>query len=195
MSDDEVNKTKRPNANYQLSKPDAGTDENGGLVFYYDRARRLEKSPELKKLYQEDRKGKFGLIGVLIADRPRRFLFIVIILLCLAILILSIFGYLDTSYKLDGNKIDITAAMFENTTIIVLTKIAENAKSYTGSVDIAVSPALQSPDEEIKIFAHRIFFTLEKEESYRFAVPFNSEELLMVLQSERSELKMSFKPK
>ncbi|MCL2174534.1 MAG: hypothetical protein FWB73_00675 [Treponema sp.] len=195
MSGDEINKTKRPNANYQLSKPDTGTDDNGGLVFYYNRERRLEKSPELKKLYTEEKKSKFGLIGVLIADRPRRFLFIVIILLCVAILVLSLFGYLDTSYKIDGNKIEVTAAIFENSTIIILNKIAGNAKSYAGSVDIAISPVLKSPNDELKIFTHRIFFTLEKEESYRFAVPFDSEELLMVLQSEISELKMSFKPK
>jgi len=188
------NEVKRPNANYQLSKPD-GAVSSEGLTFYYNRERRLEKNPELRKLYQDDKKGKFGLLGVLIADRPRRFLFVIIILMCLATFVFLVFGYLDTSYKINGNKIEVTAAIFENSTIIVLTKIAENANSYTGSIDIAVSPVIHSPDEELNIFSHRIFFSLEKEETYRFAVPFDSGELLLVLQSENSELRVVLKPK
>jgi len=192
MSDN--SREKRPNANYKLS-PSKVNDERQALPFYYDRERRLEKAPEsVKALYNNNKPVRSGLLYSLTADRPRRFLLVMIILLCLIILVLSIFGYLDTSYTLDGNRIDITAARYEETSIIVLNKQIKNKNAYNGAVDIAVSIAVED-GEDYPVFTHRIFFTIEKEEIYRFAVPFNNPELLMVLQSEKDTLQIKFNPK
>jgi hypothetical protein len=102
-------------------------------------------------------------------------------------------GFFETKHILDGNRIEITGTRFEGATIVRLRKIAQNTDAYTGAVNIAVS-APARPDEEHSVFYHRVFFTLESEEEYRFAAPFDSTELLLVLQSERNTLYMRLNP-
>jgi len=195
MSDDAEGK--RPNAKYNLSPDKDGYGE--GLPFYYSRERRLEKAPEaVRNFYNGQQSVRTGLLYSLTADRPRKILFFMIILLCMTILFLSILGYFDTSYLLDGNKIEITAASYEDAVIIVLKKTIKNKDAYNGAVDIAVSPVVMS-GEDYSLFTHRIFFTAENEEPYRFAVPLSegtagNSEMLMVLQSEKSTLQIKFKP-
>ena len=192
MSDD-LGEKQRPNAKYKLSR-DKVPDSADGLTFYYNRERRLENAPDsVKELYREGKPVKFGLIHSLVADKPRRILFAIIIIMCLAILVLSIFGYFDSSYLLDKNKIEITAAAFEGTTIIILKKTTRSQNAYTGAVDIAVSPEVPPGEEQYPVFTHRVFFTLNNEEVYRFAVPFDTPDLVMVLQTEKNALHIKFK--
>jgi len=188
---DETN-AKRPNAKYKLS-PDK-PDNYQGLPFYYNRERRLEKAPENIRSLYDNKPIRSGLLYSLTGDRPRRFLFLMIILLFLTILMLSLFGYLDFSYALGDNRIEITASGYEGTTIIILNKKIKNKNAYNGAVDIAVSVAVEE-GMEYPVFTHRIFFTAEKEEVYRFAAPFDNPELLMVLQSEKDTLKIKINPK
>ena len=194
MSDEKTvsaNGTSRPNANYKLSIPDDVVPEEG-LHFYYNRQRRLAKAPQaVQDLYKEQKKTRFGLFGVLVADRPRRMLFVSIILLCVLIIVLSRMGFFDNKHILDGNRIEITGIGFEGTTIVNMRKTVEKKDAYTGAVNIAISVETQQ-QEQYPVFYHRVFFTLEKEEAYRFAVPFDSPELLIVLQSEKSNLQFKF---
>ena len=190
MSDDGEN---RPNPNYKLS-PNKRYDDTKELPFYYNRERRLENAPVAVKSLYENKPIRSGMLHSLTADRPRRFLLAMIVLLCLAILLLSLFGFFDSSYSLDGNKIELTAAGYEGTSIIVLSKKIQNKNAYNGAVDIAVSIAVQE-GEEYPVFTHRIYFTTEKNEVYRFAVPFENPELLMVLQSEKDTLQIRINPK
>ena len=197
----------RPNEKYKLSRPDNGKDPYGEdqLVFHYDRQRRLEKAPDaVKALYAApEKKRRFGFFRSLVGDRPRRMLFFVIIMMCLLIFILSTLGKFDNLYSLEGNKIEAEASIYEGSSIIVLTKTIETGEdtedTYYGAVDIAVSPVSQntasSNIEDYSVFYHRIFFNPENEESYRFVVPFDTPELLMVLQTERNELSLKIKPK
>jgi len=190
---DDLGAGRRPNKKYNLSS-DKNPESTDGLPFYYNRERRLENAPDaVKELYKEGKPVKFGLLHSLVADRPRRFLFAIIIIMCLAILTLSLFGYFDSSYSLDKNKIEITAAVFEGTTIIVLKKTVRSQGAYTGAVDIAVLPAVQSAEEQYAVFTHRVFFTMENQEVYRFAVPFDTPELVMALQTEKTTLQIKFK--
>jgi len=192
---EELGSENRPNKNYELSKPDSALSPDEGITFHYNRERRLANAPkEVQDLYREQKKSRFGLFGSLVADKPRRMLFAIIILLCLAIFMLSRLGYFETTYTLDGNRIDIKGTAFEGTTIITLKKIAKNADAFTGAVDIAVSPVVRNEDEQYLVFSHRVFFSLEKEEEYRFAAPFDDGELLMVLQNEKSTLQLVIKP-
>ena len=179
---------RRPNANYKLSN----TNSQDGLHFYYNRERRLENSSEaVKGLYSGNKQMRFSLFGPLLADKPRRVLFVIVVFMCAGILALYFFGYFDTVYLLDGNKIDITATAFENNAIIIVKKTADKKDAYSGAVDIAVAPA---ESDNLNIFYHRVFFSMEKEEEYRFAVPFDDAELLMVLQNEKESLKLKIKP-
>jgi len=182
----------RPNAKYKLSKPDNAPVPQEGLPFYYNREHRLAKAPkDVQDLYKEKKPNRFGLITVLIADRPRKILFFSIIVICVMIWLLGLLGYFDLSYTLDGNKIKISASDFEGTTIVVVNKTIKNKNKnpYTGVVDIAISVSAQTENNS-PVFYHKIFFSLEKEERYSFAVPFESNELLMVLQTEKNTLKI-----
>jgi hypothetical protein len=193
----------RPNANYELSKPDDMKVPEEGLNFHYSRERRLAKAPqEVKNLYTDTGTFKFDLFRPLVADRPRKIMFASIILLCAIIFFFNRTGFFDDSHKFEGNKIEIRATRFEETAIIVLKKNVQKGftSGYSGAVDIAVSPAIKSQDEEASVFYHRIFFSAETAEEYRFVVPWQSKpdadvpELLIVLQTEKNTLKMKIKP-
>jgi len=205
---DETKKT-RPNANYKLSKPDElkpGMEEN--LTFYYNRERRLEKAPQaVRDLYDEKKKvTRFNLLRPLIADKPRATIFFTIILMCVVTVIISLVNKYGGSYSLDGNRIEIKGTLFEGTTIVVLTKtVKKNAgNAYTGAVDVAVTcpsdgggggvASSGGADEDYPVFYHRIFFSMENTEEYRFAVPFEFPEQLLILQTEKSTLQIKFNP-
>jgi len=194
MTDNEEQKP-RPNANYKLSKNSVNPEDEAKLTFYYNRERRLEKSPQIvKDLYKEEKKQhRFNLLQPLVADKPRAMLFFTIVVLSVIILLLSVFGQFDKIVTLSGNKLDIKGTAFEGTTIILIKKTAKNSSAYTGVVDIAVS-VLAAEGEQYPVFLQRVSFTSETEETYRFAAPFNSPELLMVLQNEKSTATFKLKP-
>jgi len=212
MSDDEKDdnaQSRRPNQKYNLSRNGEEVPADG-LVFYYSRERRLKNAPEsVQNMYKEEKKSRFGLFSVLVADRPRRLLFVMIILLCAIILILSVTGFLDPHHTFDGNRLEISGTNFEGAAIILIKKNVRFPNAYSGAVDIAVSVPVESashesfspdsPDKtdqiQVPVFYHRIFFSMEKEEVYRFSVPFDSPELLMVLQSEKNTLQFKLLPK
>ena len=191
----------RPNASYKLSKPDPVGDlspEDEKLVFYYNRERRLAKAPEaVRNLFNAPKRQSFNLLRPLIADKPRLILFVTIIIICLVIVVFSLLGFFDSSYSLDGTRLLIQGNKYEQTSIIVVKKTLKKGNNpvYTGAVGVAASPVINSEDEEYPVFYHRIFFTLEPEEEYRFVVPFDSPELILVFQSEKSTLKVKIKPK
>jgi hypothetical protein len=191
-------KTERPNANYQLSKPDGGNlaDEEN-LHFYYNRESRLAKAPKaVRELYANKKPARFSLLRPFISNKPTSMLFFAIMVLCATLIVLSVTGYLGKSHSLDGVKLEIKGTRFEGMVIMVVRKTLKkgNLSGYTGAVDVAVSPAIKSKDEKYPVFYHRIFFSLAPEEEYRFAVPFDSEELVMVLQTEKSSLQIKMKP-
>jgi len=200
MSDDngrEKQERTRPNANYKLSAEDrAGRDEDGELIFHYNRERRLERAPQaVRDLYAEKKPARFSLLKPLITGKPRAMLFFTIVALCLIILALSFFGYFDASHVLEGNKIAVKGTIFEDTVIIIVKKTTGKKKSaYTGAVEIAVSPAVKNEGDDYQVFYHKIFFSDENEETYRFAVPFDSQELIIVMQTEKSSLNFTMKP-
>ena len=195
MTDD--SERQRPNLKYKLSKSDdALPGENEELHFYYNRERRLEKAPQsVKDLYKEHPKTRFSLFRPLVADKPRKILFFSIVVLCIMIWIISLLGYFDSSYSLEGNKIEISATVIEGITIVEIKKSHDALlRSYSGLVDIAVSIPLEEGNDEASLFFHRIFFSPETEEQFTFVVPFDNPLLLMVLQTENSSLRLTFNP-
>jgi hypothetical protein len=197
-SDDEK---KRPNANYNLSKPDGAVVPENELVFYYNREHRLSKAPkQVQELYEEkkpSRYGWLGFVGVLVADTPRKIMFFTIILMCILIWLFSFLGFITSPRNLDGNLVSVSASFYEDTTIVVINKKIKGMNAYTGAVDVAVSVPLPERDtlierseNAVSAFYHRIFFSQEKQEGYSLAVPFKSEELLIVLQTEKNSIKL-----
>lgn len=193
--DDDAGERERPNANYNLSRQDGGKDENEQLIFHYSREHRLEKAPQsVKDIYEQKPKNRLNLLSPLISSKPKALLFFTIIALCAMIFILVILGKFDSTYSLDGNRIDIKSARFEDLIIVIIRKsVSKGVAGYTGAVDLAVSPTANE-NEDYPVFSHRIFFTLEPEEEYRFTVPFNAAELVMVMQTEKHSVNIVFKP-
>jgi hypothetical protein len=193
----EENKKQRPNANYNLSKPDgsnSGGDER--LNFYYSRERRLESAPQsVKDLYSEKKpQSGFNLLRPLVADKPRATVFFTIILMCVMIILVTLINKLGVSYSLEGNRIDISGTRYEGATIVVLTKTVkkDDGRAYTGAVDVAVT--YSAGGDDTPVFYHRIFFSMETTEEYRFAVPFDPPEQIIILQTEKSALQVKYKP-
>jgi len=194
MSDNE--EKRRPNAKYKLSKENMDEDD---IVYHYDRESRLEKAPKaVRELYNEQPVPKrTNLLRPLINTRPKSMMFASIVIMCLAILIMSIFGFAGTSLNLEGNMLAIQAIRYEGAVIVAIKKSVKKdfrsrfTEPYTGAVNIAVAVSNTRPED---VFYHRIFFTTDPLESYRFSVPFDSEELVFVIQSEKKTINTKIKP-
>jgi hypothetical protein len=193
MNDDEKEK-ERPNSAYAISPKNEDPEK---LVFYYSRERRLARAaPAVRELYAEKPKKRLNLLRTLTATRPLAMLFYTIVLMSAFILVMSILGLTDSEYLLGGNKISVAAMKYQGVTIMVLKKNSKDEnEAYTGPVDIGVSPVMSRQDEDADypVFTHRIFFSLNSGEEYRFSVPFEADEFLMILQNEKDNLKMKIK--
>jgi hypothetical protein len=201
QGDERESRAARPNAAYKLSGEDSGgpdSTDNSGLVFYYNREKRLEKAPQpVRELYTVQNKKGFNLLRPLVGNKSNAILFFTILVLSVSLIVLTLTGNLDTSYTIDGNRLSISAVRYEGTAIVTLKKALDkgNTRAYSGAVDVAVAPAVQDGEGDFPVFYHRVFFSLAQEEEYRFAVPFDPPELVLVLQTEKSTLKAKIKTK
>jgi hypothetical protein len=193
---------RRPNAGYKLSREQVTGEQ---LNFHYSRDHRLGKAPRrVRDLYKDEPPPRFSLLRPLIGSRPRAVMFGSIMLICVTILFLSVLGYTSNTYSLEGNDLSIQAEKYAGALMISLKKTVKKGglfflrgESYTGAVDIAVSPAAHSGSsaEALPVFYHRLFFSLENTEEYLFSIPFDAEELVIVLQTEKNTLSLRIKPK
>jgi len=187
----------RPNANYALSEKKQEEDK---LTFYYSREARLAKAPQaVRDLYNNPPKRSFNLIRPLVDTKGKAILFTTIILMCVALLLISILSP-DGAYNLEGNRITVQAVKYEGTIIVLIKKsLAKNRRgkprtvsAYTGAVNIGASPPqAASNDETPQIFMHRIFFTAQDTEEFRFSLPFESDRVIMVLQTEKNQISIT----
>jgi len=200
MSDEEK---KRPNANYRLSGQNV--DERN-LVFHYSREHRLAKAPQaVRDMYNKPQQPhRFNLIRPLVRTKPLAMMFASIIIICIFILVISALGLAGSSYNLDGNRVSIQAIQYEGATIVavkktipkdIISRFSSSAAPYTGAVDIAVQPVMKTDADQRpeSAFYHKIFFTFEPEEIYRFSVPFDAKELALVFKTEQKTLGVTVK--
>ena len=194
---------KRPNANYKLSKENSNPEE---ITYYYNRERRLERAPQaVRDLYNEESpRRRFNFFRSLSGAKPRSIMLATILMASIMIAAISYFNLASDTYDLDGNRLTVQAIIYEDTIIVALKKstrkdkVSRYVNPYTGAVNIAISPALRTGSDRVlqpeDVFYHRIFFTLEPVEFYRFAVPFDPAELAMVFQTEKKTLSLTIKP-
>jgi hypothetical protein len=208
MSDnEEENKKQRPNAGYKLSNEN-GNLNDGEIVYRYDRERRLKKVPQrVRDLCNQPPPQKFNLLKPLVRTKSLAMLFFSIIIICVIIVALSLLGFTGADEMLDGNNISIQAIRFEGAIVMAVDKstkkssgldrFSRSAPPYTGAVDIAVQPVLKSGEVQSEVpedlFFHKIFFTFEPLEYYRFSVPFDTDELAVVLRTETKALRLTIK--
>jgi hypothetical protein len=196
---------KRPNANYKLSNENVSPN---GIVYHYNRERRLEKAPQtVRDLYKaEPPLQRFNFLRPLVRTKPLAMMFATVVVASLLILVISVLGLASNSHNLDGNQVSIQAIRYEGATIMIVKKtvrksvlgrVSNLGPAYSGAVDIAVQPLIKpGADGDLSsedIFYHKIFFTFEPEESYRFTVPFDSGELALVLKTEKKTIGLTVK--
>jgi len=200
MSDDDKEK-KRPNAKYKLSHENVNPAE---IVHHYNRERRLEKATQaVRDLYVEQPRRRLGFFFSLMGTKPNAMLFGTIILLCVLMLMLSLFGFTGDSRELEGNILSVKGRKYDGAILIEVRKvprkdkIARHINAYTGPVDVAVLGAgkkgIDQSQPATDIFYHRIFFTNDQEEHYLFTVPFEKNELGFVFRTEKKSLTMTVK--
>ncbi|MDR3249017.1 MAG: hypothetical protein LBT39_09560 [Treponema sp.] len=173
MADDEK---KRPNEGLPLSE-ERVSDE--GLQFYYSRERRLSKAADsVRALYEEPAaRPKFSLLRPLLSSRPNAILFGTMAALVLITLVMSFTNFTNRGQDYYGNRISVSALRYDGAALITLKKNIRNAAAaYTGAMDITVSPA---KTEGASPAFHRVTFSSQGTEEFRFSVPFEEQELLL----------------
>jgi hypothetical protein len=179
------------------------------LVFHYSRDHRLARAPQsVRDLYDTSPASKPGVVKALTGGtRSGIFLLVTIVIVCVFLAVLSR-GLRETGgTKLGGNTLAVSALKFPSqtdaaggaagkaaVTYIAVAKKAGSGKVYTGPVDIAVSIYQKEGAAEMPIAARKVFFTLEPEEDFRFSVPFEGRELLMVFRAEEELVTLRVKP-
>ncbi len=180
-------------------KDDRKFDERD-LVFRYSRERRMDSASEtVRKLNEEGPKRRFNLIKPLTATKPLTFLFISIVLLSVMVYFISFISGSRDETAFGGNTIKISAFTFEGKTYVTVNKKIKNKNShYLGMVDLAFSPKEDRKEQDpnkIEVKTERIFFTSEPEEDFKMALPFETEQLVILMQSEKEIQKLNVKTK
>jgi hypothetical protein len=173
MADDEK---KRPNEGLPLSEE---RDSGEGVQFYYSRERRLSKATDsVRALYEEPAaRSKFSLLRPLLSSRPNAILFGTMAALVLITLVMSFTNFTNRGQDYYGNRISVSALRYDGAALITLKKTIRNAEAaYTGAMDITVSPA---KTEGASPAFHRVVFSSQGTEEFRFSVPFEEQELLL----------------
>jgi hypothetical protein len=200
MSDD--SQKQRPNANYRLSRENIDPEK---IIYHYDRERRLAKAPQVvRDLYKEQPPKRYGFFKLLGNTKPNLMLFGTIVVLCLLIWILTALGVVDNSVVMEGNELSVQGINYEGTAIISLKKtqkkksLTRRSEAYTGAVNIAILPVIKPDTEQAQLtvntFYNKIFFTHEPVEQYRFVVPFDQDELAIIIQTEKNTISMTVRP-
>jgi hypothetical protein len=162
-------------------------DPNFEPEFYYSRERRLaHTSAQVRELNEAKLVKKGGLVRALTGTRGNTMIFITIILLSVFITIASRTIYKDSgAVTLGENSLTISARRVSGTAYIEVKKKAQGDSYYTGPVEMAVSIPQKkgSTGEEPSIETFQFFFTLEPEEEFRRALPFDAPELLLILRA------------
>jgi hypothetical protein len=163
--------------------------DDGRLVFYYSRERRLERaSPEVRALNEPGHPRKAGLFRTLTSTRPLTFAFLSIITICAAMILFSFLNNGSRARILD-TEIVVSAANGEGKSYLTVKKTVTGTAPYAGAVTIAVSvrkdksareDSLREDSLPDPMYLETLYFSLEKEETYRFIVPMTGETLLVL---------------
>ncbi|MDR3138259.1 MAG: hypothetical protein LBT95_01155, partial [Treponema sp.] len=114
--------------------------------------------------------------------------FVSIVIMVVFISLASLLTGSGRKIVLEGNTLSFSALRFQGLTYLAIKKTCkEESRAYTGAVDVAVSIALSGAEtgESPPIAGQRFFFSLNPEEEFRFSVPFEAPELLVLVQTER----------
>ena len=201
-SNNDANEPKRPNANYKLSKNEVNPED---VVYHYNREHRLGKAPKaVQELYIAEGKRRFGIFKSLTDSKPKIMMLISIIFILMLMMTFSFLGITGGAHKIDGLELEVLGIKVEGNIVIALKKtipkgiFSRLANPYTGAFEITVMPSeLFGTEYQVQpedVFRYKNFFTLDHQQNYNFAVPFTSDELAIIIQTEKSIKKITVKP-
>jgi hypothetical protein len=172
--------------------------DTGEAVFYYSREHRLKRaSPAVRALY-DDAPGT-GRVKNLIGRKSNLFLLVSIFMVCVMLALSSRSGGSEKGVELGGNTVALAIDRNDGGTLSVfIQKTASSSGGvYTGEAAIVVSPALSKRDKgkAPEIYTGKFFFTSAEKDGYRFELPFEGKDFLVVLQAgtERKALRLRAK--
>jgi hypothetical protein len=160
--------------------------DTGEAVFYYSREHRLKRaSPTVRALYEDAPKP--GVVRNLMGRKSNLFLLVSILMVCVMLALSSRIPKAEKEINLGGNTVSLVIARNDGGTLSVFIQktAASSGESYTGEVAMAVSPVIPKQDKEKtpEIYADKFFFTPAEEEGYRFDLPFEGKDFLVILQT------------
>ena len=211
MENENVNNSwgNKTNENLENRKPEnrkkesfADLEDSGRLVYYYSREHRLSRaSRTVRELNSSS--GRRGFLYTFTATRAHVILSATILIISAFIIITSITARGSNALTLGNNSVTVSAVRQEEGIFLTLTKKSpRKGESYSGVVDMAVSPVLEKGERgtgggEIPIFTHRIFFSLMEKEEYLIPLPFEGSGFFIIFQTgeERKSHKVSLSKK
>jgi len=111
----------------------------------------------------------------------------------LSVVVISVFGLAisfftretppGSAMTLGRNSLTLVILRVEEVLVLGITKNApDRGEFYIGDVDIAVSPAMQSEEEELQqVFTHRVLFRPLASETFYLSLPFEGDDFIVVL--------------
>jgi hypothetical protein len=153
------------------------------LHFYYNREERLAKaSARVRALYEDAPKKKFSPFSSLTDSKPKAFMFVSIIVMCILVL-LKTYLLPDNKTVIANNSLITTTMRYENQCFIVIKKSALKKNVYTGIVDVRITDARNINNGTPNFYNKSIVFSEAKEEEFRWAIPLISDELIFFIQA------------
>jgi hypothetical protein len=152
----------------------------------------------VRALYDESAQ-RPGMMKSLVGRRSNIFLLVAVLMVCVMLVLSSRFPGAKKSLTLGGNTVALAIAPNAGgkLSVSIQKTIPSSGEVYTEAVDIAVSPVILKKDKgkTPEIHTERFFFTPEEEEEYRFDLPFEGEDFLVVLQTETERKGLRIKTK
>jgi hypothetical protein len=160
-------------------------------VFYYSREHRLRRaSPELLAL-NDGKAVRPSLRKTLFANKGNVLVFITIVVFSILGMATSFMGR-EPKLKLGGNTIALTVVREEGVLIMEIVKsFPDTGEAYIGEVAIAVSPVISKSQavEDVNLFTHRVIFHSVDSESFFISLPFDENNLMVILRTNNDEQK------
>jgi hypothetical protein len=172
-------------------------EDTGEAVFYYSREHRLKRASSTVRALYDDAPGT-GTVKNLIGKKSNLFLLVSILMVCVMLILSSrIPG--EKGVDLGGNTVALAIARNDGgkLSVFIQKTSASSGEAYTGTVAVAVSPVLSKQDKgkTPEIYADKFFFTPAEKDEYRFELPFDGEDFLVVFQTEHERKGLRIKAK
>jgi hypothetical protein len=173
------------NMNEEDKKAGNNYEPDRDIIYYYSREHRLDKASRAVRDFNDGSTGRQGFIKTFVGNKGNVFMLITIVMMSILIFIFNANSRsAETSLTLGNNSVIISVVEEESILVLSVTKTIPDRKNvYTGAIDIAVSPVLPE-GEDVHVFTHRIFFSMNSPETYHIVLPFESARIMVILQTE-----------